>query len=98
VIEKASAANGACESIARLRVAQPGETPQPDPLNDGADAREFLTPRQVWAWLQMCNKTFGELVQEGKIRSIKLGPRCTRYYRPHVIEDLLKLEKRERAE
>ncbi|HEX8178579.1 MAG TPA: helix-turn-helix domain-containing protein [Pyrinomonadaceae bacterium] len=53
------------------------------------DARpDFLTARQLAAYLQVSESTVHRLAREGRIPAVRLTPRLVRFHLPSVLEAL----------
>ena len=53
-----------------------------------APNRPLIRTREVCKRLDICRTTLGRLVRLGRIRPIRLGPRCVRY-EPAAVEALI---------
>lgn len=61
----------------------------PDENHKTADARhDFLTARQLAAYLQVSETTVRRLAREGRIPAVRLTPRLIRFHLPAVLEAL----------
>lgn len=60
-----------------------------DETTKGSDRRdEFLTARQLAAFLQVSESTVRRLSREGRIPVVRLTPRLARYHLPTVLRAL----------
>ncbi len=48
----------------------------------------LITSREVCARLDICRSTLDRLVRQGRIRPVRLGPRCVRY-EPAAVDALI---------
>ncbi len=55
---------------------------------DGIARHEFLTARQLAAFLQVSETTVRRLAREGRIPAVRLTPRLVRFHLPAVLEAL----------
>jgi excisionase family DNA binding protein len=56
--------------------------------NVGAAQHDFLTARQLAAYLQVSETTVHRLAREGRIPAVRLTPRLVRFHLPSVLEAL----------
>ena len=60
-----------------------------DENHKATDARhDFLTARQLAAYLQVSETTVHRLAREGRIPAVRLTPRLIRFHLPSVLEAL----------
>jgi excisionase family DNA binding protein len=55
---------------------------------DGAARHEFVTARQLAAFLQVSETTVRRLAREGRIPAVRLTSRLVRYHLPTVLDAL----------
>ncbi len=55
---------------------------------DGAARHEFVTARQLAAFLQVSETTVRRLAREGRIPAVRLTTRLVRFHLPAVLEAL----------
>ena len=56
--------------------------------HNGEARHEFLTARQLAAYLQVSESTVHRLAREGRIPAVRLTPRLIRFHLPAVVEAL----------